>query len=160
MQWLAPGMGIKRWLVVILTGTTLIGLGFAVVILDFYRTVEGSLLVSVLSWLSLRFLSRPLRAIIFGGSGLALIMWGIWGLNHSLLSPFVKPGKPLLETVSAYRRKDRGPHIVVIGGGTGLSSLLRGLKEHTHNLTAIVTVADDGGSSGGSAPRDGCFAAR
>ena len=148
LQWLAPGMGIKRWLVVILMGTTLIGLGFAVLILDFYRTVEGSLLVSVLSWLSLRFLSRPLRAIIFGGSGLALIVWGIWGLNHSLLSPFVKPGKPLLETVSAYRRRDRGPNIVVIGGGTGLSSLLRGLKEHTHNLTAIVTVADDGGSSG------------
>lgn len=148
LQWLAPGMGIKRWLVVILMGTTLIGLGFAVVILDFYRTVESSLLVSVLSWLSLRFLSRPLRAVIFGSSGLGLIIWGIWGLNRSLLSPFIKPGKPLLETVSAYRRRDRGPHIVVIGGGTGLSSLLRGLKEYTHNLTAIVTVADDGGSSG------------
>ena len=148
LQWLAPGMGIKRWLAIILIGTTLIGLGFAVVILDFYRTVEDSLLVPVLAWMSLRFLSRPLRAIIFGGSGVALIVWGIWGLNRSLLSPFVKPGKPLLETVSAYRRRGRGPNIVVIGGGTGLSSLLRGLKEHTHNLTAIVTVADDGGSSG------------
>ncbi|MCH8902160.1 MAG: YvcK family protein, partial [Chloroflexi bacterium] len=42
----------------------------------------------------------------------------------------------------------RGPKIVAIGGGTGLSTLLRGLKEHTGNLTAIVTVADDGGSSG------------
>lgn len=41
-----------------------------------------------------------------------------------------------------------GPHIVVIGGGTGLSTMLRGLKLHTKNLTAIVTVADDGGSSG------------
>ncbi|MBA2373138.1 MAG: YvcK family protein, partial [Chloroflexi bacterium] len=42
----------------------------------------------------------------------------------------------------------RGPRIVAIGGGTGLAALLRGLKEHTSNLTAIVTVADDGGSSG------------
>src|SRR5260370_23309826 len=42
----------------------------------------------------------------------------------------------------------RGRKIVAIGGGTGLSSLLRGLKEYTGNLTAIVTVADDGGSSG------------
>ncbi|MBE0686976.1 MAG: YvcK family protein [Anaerolineaceae bacterium] len=43
---------------------------------------------------------------------------------------------------------DKGKKIVVIGGGTGLSSLLRGLKKHTANITAIVTVADDGGSSG------------
>lgn len=41
-----------------------------------------------------------------------------------------------------------GPKIVVIGGGTGLSTMLRGLKEHSHNITAIVTVADDGGGSG------------
>ena len=45
-------------------------------------------------------------------------------------------------------RLDKGPKIVVIGGGTGLSNLLRGLKTHTSNLSAIVTVADDGGSSG------------
>ena len=41
-----------------------------------------------------------------------------------------------------------GPRIVAIGGGTGLSTMLRGLKQHTRNLTAIVTVADDGGGSG------------
>ena len=48
---------------------------------------------------------------------------------------------------------DKGPKIVVIGGGTGLSNLLRGLKSHTSNLSAIVTVADDGGSSGRLASR-------
>ena len=42
----------------------------------------------------------------------------------------------------------KGPNIVAIGGGTGLSTMLRGLKKHTNNLTAIVTVADDGGGSG------------
>lgn len=41
-----------------------------------------------------------------------------------------------------------GPKIVVIGGGTGLSTMLRGLKQYTHNVTAVVTVADDGGGSG------------
>ncbi len=46
------------------------------------------------------------------------------------------------------RRRAGGPRIVAIGGGTGLSTMLRGLKEHTDNLTAIVTVADDGGGSG------------
>lgn len=42
----------------------------------------------------------------------------------------------------------QGPHIVAIGGGTGLSTMLRGLKKYTKNLTAIVTVSDDGGGSG------------
>ena len=46
------------------------------------------------------------------------------------------------------RRWAQGPKIVAIGGGTGLSTMLRGLKNHTKNLTAIVTVADDGGGSG------------
>jgi uncharacterized cofD-like protein len=77
-----------------------------------------------------------------------LIFLGIWGLNRALLKPFLRPGKPVLEAVSSYRKKERGPRIVAIGGGNGLSSLLRGMKKHTHNLTAIVTVADDGGSSG------------
>ena len=55
---------------------------------------------------------------------------------------------PLVELIYQKRFLARGPRIVAIGGGTGLSTLLRGLKEHTSNLTAIVTVADDGGSSG------------
>jgi uncharacterized cofD-like protein len=65
-----------------------------------------------------------------------------------LISPFVRPGSPVLDAVSTHRRRERGPRVVVVGGGHGLSTLLRGLKEHTHNITAIVTVADDGGSSG------------
>ena len=58
------------------------------------------------------------------------------------------PDQPLVELIYQKRFLARGPRIVAIGGGTGLSTLLRGLKEHTSNLTAIVTVADDGGSSG------------
>lgn len=53
------------------------------------------------------------------------------------------------EKLIQYARKpSEGPRLVVIGGGTGLSTLLRGLKLYTENLTAIVTVADNGGSSG------------
>ncbi len=70
------------------------------------------------------------------------------GINQSLLRPFLHPGKNILDAVSTYRLKEKGLKIVVIGGGNGLSSLLRGLKAYTHNLTAVVTVADDGGSSG------------
>jgi uncharacterized cofD-like protein len=73
---------------------------------------------------------------------------GIWGLNRSLLAPFLQPGRPIVDALAGYRRRGRGPRIVTIGGGHGLSNLLRGLKQYTHNLTAVVTVADDGGSSG------------
>jgi uncharacterized cofD-like protein len=148
LRWLTPGLGVKRWVIVILIGTTLIGLGFAVLVLDFYRTAPESWWLPAVSFLSLRFLARPLRALIFGGLGIGFILLGSWKLNRTLLMPFMKPGRPVLDAVSSYRRREKGPKIVVIGGGTGLSALLRGLKSFSNNLTAIVTVADDGGSSG------------
>ena len=126
----------------------MIGLGFAVLVLDFYRTAPETWWLPALSFLSLRFLSRPLRAIIFGGIGIGFILLGTYKLNRSLLKPYMVSGKPIFDAVSAFRKKERGPRIVVIGGGTGLSAMLRGLKHHSSNLTAIVTVADDGGSSG------------
>jgi uncharacterized cofD-like protein len=148
LRWLVPGLGVKRWIFMILAGTTLIGLGVAVLVIDIYRTAPDSWLLPFLSFLSLRFLFRPLRALIFGGLGVGLLVMGIRGLNQSLLEPFMQPGLDVLDTVSAYRKRVRGPRVVVIGGGTGLSTLLRGLKAYTNNLTAIVSVADDGGSSG------------
>ncbi len=54
----------------------------------------------------------------------------------------------MVDAIAEHRRLGRGPKVVALGGGNGLATLLRGLKEHTTNLTAIVTVADDGGSSG------------
>lgn len=126
----------------------MIGLGFAVLVIDFYRTAPETWWLPALSFLSLRFLARPLRAIIFGGIGIGFILLGTYKLNRSLLKPYMVSGKPIFDAVSAFRKKERGPRIVVIGGGTGLSAMLRGLKHHSSNLTAIVTVADDGGSSG------------
>ncbi len=146
--WLTPGIGIKRWLLVVLAGTTLIALGFAVFILDLYRETEISWLRLIFNYISLSFLSRWLRGLIFGGAGLIILSLGIWELNRSILKPFVKPGKPVIDTLSDYKKRSRGPRIVALGGGNGMASLLRGLKKYTNNLTAIVTVADDGGSSG------------
>lgn len=148
LRWLSPGIGVKRWVVLILTGTTLLAVGSALLLLDIYRTAPETWWLPLISVISLRFLTRPIRVLIFGSIGIGIISWGIWGLNRSLLTPFVKPGKHVLDTISSYRRRERGPRIVVIGGGMGLSALLRGLKYYTSNLTAIVTVADDGGSSG------------
>jgi 2-phospho-L-lactate transferase/gluconeogenesis factor (CofD/UPF0052 family) len=54
----------------------------------------------------------------------------------------------MVTTTGRKGRNNEVPKVVAIGGGTGLSTLLRGLKDHTPHITAIVTVADDGGSSG------------
>ncbi|MFH1446026.1 MAG: gluconeogenesis factor YvcK family protein [Chloroflexota bacterium] len=148
VRWLLPGLGFKRWLVLVIVGTMLLGFGLAVISLDVYRNAPDTWWLPVLTALSLQFLDRPIRFLVFGGLGVIMILIGIWGSNRSLLKPFMQPGKPVLETLSGYRRKERGPRIVVLGGGHGLAALLRGLKEYTHNITAIVTVADNGGSSG------------
>ena len=108
-RWLIPGIGLKRWLLIILLGITLIGLGIAVLLIDLYRTTTGSIWLDILSFLSVRFLNRPLRAIIFGGSGLLLVGIGIHGLNRAMLKPFVKPGESVLETITSFRKKEKGP---------------------------------------------------
>lgn len=147
-RWLAPGLGVKRWILLILLGTTLLGVGLAVLILEVYRTAPDTWWLPILSIASLRALSRPLRALIFGGLGIGLVVVGIWRINRSLLAPYRRSGKPVLDELTDHRRKERGPRIVTIGGGHGLATLLRGLKNYSYNITAVVTVADDGGSSG------------
>jgi uncharacterized cofD-like protein len=148
LKWLTPGIGIKRWLLVVLIGITFIALGLTFFVLDIYRDTSVGRLRKTLLMISLSGLPRWLRAMIYGGVGAAILFIGLLELNRSVLRPFLKPGQPLLDTLSTYRRRQKGPRIVALGGGTGLSSLLRGLKKYSHNITAIVTVADDGGSSG------------
>ncbi|MES0361408.1 MAG: uridine diphosphate-N-acetylglucosamine-binding protein YvcK, partial [Anaerolineales bacterium] len=148
LRWLVPGLGVKRWLLLLLLGITLIGVGLAILILDIYRTAPDTWWLPIISTASLRFLPRLLRAVIFGSLGIAMIIAGIWGINRSLMAPFLKPGSRVVDALEGHRRRGRGPRIVVIGGGHGLANLLRGLKEYSRRITAIVTVADDGGSSG------------
>jgi uncharacterized cofD-like protein len=148
LGWLAPGLGVKRWFVPIILGITLIAVGLAILFLDIYRKAPDTWWLPVLSAASLREFSRPVRVILFGLLGVALILWGVSGLNRSLLAPYMRKGRPMLDDLTQHRRLERGPKIVAVGGGHGLSVLLRGLKNHTYNLTAVVTVADDGGSSG------------
>jgi uncharacterized cofD-like protein len=148
LRWLVPGLGVKRWVFVVLLGTTLIGLGLAVLVLDVYRDSPDTWWLPLLSVASLRTLERPLRALIFGGLGAILILVGLWGINRSLMAPYLSSGKSVVDSLAGYRRRERGPRIVAIGGGHGLATLLRGIKKFSHNITAVVSVADDGGSSG------------
>lgn len=143
--WLTPGMGVKRWLIGLVTGTLLVGLGFAVFMLDLYRARPDS---AVLSTLVLSFIPRPIRIAVLLLAGGGLIALSLWRLSFALLAPFTRGGRNVPEILANYHRLGRGPQVVAIGGGTGLSILLRGLKHRTTNLTAVVTVADDGGSSG------------
>jgi uncharacterized cofD-like protein len=148
LRWFVPGLGVKRWFLILLAGTTLAGVGLALFLLDIYREAPQTWWLPAVTFVSLQFLTRDLRMAVFGTFGLGLIVLGIWGLNRALLQPFRQPGQRLVDQVSDFRRRERGPRVVVIGGGHGIATVLRGLKEFTHNLTAIVSVADDGGSSG------------
>ncbi len=148
LRWLVPGLGVKRWLVIVMFGTTFLGVGMAILLLDIYRTAPETWWLPILSTASLRFLPRILRVVIFGSIGIGLVLGGMWGLYRSIIAPFLRPGHRVVDALTIHRRRERGPRVVAIGGGHGLSVLLRGMKEHTRNLTAVVTVADDGGSSG------------
>ncbi len=81
--------------------------------------------------------------------GILLILWGQTRSLNSITQVLMPEGnEELVDRLLNHRRLNRGPKIVAIGGGTGLSNLLRGLKDYSAKITAIVTVADDGGSSG------------
>jgi uncharacterized cofD-like protein len=151
-NWLRPGVGIKRWLLLVLFGELLIALAAVVFVRQQSRALSpGTAAASLLDVLSLQFLPDWSRPLIFLLAGLALFGYGIWRLMRAVLEPYRRPeatDSSLAELLYQRRWLARGPRIVAIGGGTGLSVLLRGLKELTSNITAVVTVADDGGSSG------------
>src|SRR6185295_4510378 len=127
-RWLAPGLGIKRWFFFVLAGITLLGVGLAIFLLNIYRTeFTDQTILTLLAYASLRFL----RVLIFSGLGIGFVVYGIYRLNRSLLRPFIRPGHAVVDELANYRRRERGPRIVTVGGGHGLSTLLRGLKTYT-----------------------------
>ncbi len=147
LKWFYFGMHIKRWLLLLLVGVAIMGLGFGYFLRELYQSYTFP---SWAYYVTLQFIPRYVRGALFVSLSAALIVVAIWQLNRSLLSAFLRPGRDerLVNIIYNHRYLRRGPKIVALGGGTGLSTLLRGLKEHSGNLTAIVTVADDGGSSG------------
>lgn len=149
--WLRPGMGVKRWLALVLVAELGFAFALAFLLRQFYRdvTVDGPL-QAVLSALTLQFLPYGARGLILAAVGVTLFGFGTIRLLRVLMDPLRRPDSdtPLVEVIYQKRFLARGPRVVAIGGGTGLSTLLRGMKEHTSNLSAVVSVADDGGSSG------------
>ena len=142
--WLLPGLEVKRWFLLIFFGSVMIVLGFMVLanVRPIYLTLE------LIRKAALILPSNVLAAIfILVGSIIFFKGWqkttlSIMDMNSS------KGNSNLLEKLYRRRKLNRGAKVVAIGGGTGLSMLLRGVKRYTSNITAIVTVGDDGGSSG------------
>jgi uncharacterized cofD-like protein len=147
VRWFTPGLHVKRWLGLLILGMVIISLGIGYALRNVYSS--GFRFPGVTFYLTLQFIPYFARASLFGALGLSIILFALYKLTQSVLGPFL-PGRDraLSEIIYNYRFLQRGPRVVALGGGTGLSTMLRGLKKYTGNLTAIVTVADDGGSSG------------
>ncbi len=146
-RWLYPGMHIKRWLALAVAGIAILGLGAAIFIRDLYRSTDADT-IPLVNWITGAWLEPQVRAVLVALLGIVIAGIGMWGLMRSVVSPFVGRGDSVMEVLYTKRYLARGPRIVALGGGTGLSTLLRGLKGYSANITAVVAVADDGGSSG------------
>ncbi len=129
-KWLYPGMKIKRWLLTTLCGVIIVVVGTAF-------------------WASNDIVFIRVFSVIILFCGVVFVVLGTGKMIVSLITLFLPKGERELVNI-LYRRRflERGPKIVCVGGGHGLSHLLMGLKEYSSNITAIVTVADSGGSSG------------
>lgn len=147
-KWLSPGLFIKRWMAISATGVLVTSLGLAISTGMTPISYILQLLKNLLGWITTivpNYISGPLMIAL----GVVLVLWSQTRSLNSISEAFYPAGdEQLVDRLLSHRRLLRGPKIVGIGGGTGLSTLLRGLKEYSANITAIVTVADDGGSSG------------
>lgn len=133
IKWLYPGIGIKRWLLLGVAGFIFLAISLSLI------TSYG--ILGLFEFKIRYFIVNFLGMNAFWG-GLFFLVLG----TTLLIIGF----REIIKARSIYQQVflRRGPKIVVIGGGTGLSVLLRGLKEYSSNITAVVSVADDGGSSG------------
>ncbi|HPS20800.1 MAG TPA: YvcK family protein [Candidatus Omnitrophota bacterium] len=130
LKWLYPGMLIKRWISLGVFGIVMVSMGFVIVISRYSsenKAIAGLIIII----------------------GMMAMIYAVKRIIKSLMMVVApQDGNALVERIFEKRILEKGPNLVTIGGGTGLSTLLTGLKYRTSNITAIVTVADDGGSSG------------
>ncbi|MCD7879861.1 MAG: YvcK family protein [Candidatus Gastranaerophilales bacterium] len=142
--WLLPGLEVKRWFLLLITGAVLAAVGFCIIynlkplysLIRMVMRITQMLPSEIIGW-----------ALVFIGTICFCTGW--LKANYSILDIHTERNRhALLEDLYRRRKLNRGPKIVAIGGGTGLSTMLKGIKKITNNITAVVTVGDDGGSSG------------
>ncbi|MBR3623180.1 MAG: YvcK family protein [Selenomonadaceae bacterium] len=151
LKWLYPGMRFKRWFVLFAFGVIITSIGLALLFnYKFLDVIEESIFRAVYLWQgSYNYTVTTFAGGIIAIFGAILMLIAIRYVIRSVILVLV-PNKSerLVDIIYEKRKLGKGPNIAVIGGGHGLSVLLRGMKTVTSNVTAIVTVADDGGSSG------------
>lgn len=151
ISWLCPGINLKRWLVLFSFGVLLCALGLAF-FFNYQIMGKAEELLFQMTYMTTGSYSNGLimaLGVVLLLVGFGIMVYGTRRLIFSVVEALIpdKSGS-LMETIFVQRKLTHGPAITVIGGGTGLSTLLRGMKYITNNCTAVVTSADDGGSSG------------
>ena len=151
ISWLCPGIQLKRWLLLFTFGVIVCAFSLALLFNNQVMGMAEELLFR-LSYLATGEYGNgmPLFLGIVGMLlGIGIMIYAVRRIVRSIVEA-VSPesSDSLMETIFVQRKLNSGPAITVVGGGTGLSTLLRGMKYITGNCTAVVTVGDDGGSSG------------
>ena len=150
-RWLIPGLNIKRWLALYSLGVGLLIIGISLLFnyqwLSYIEDIVLAYSYSLTGYYNYNVLIL-VGAVLIGIAAVLILVGTSKVIKTIIRAVLPDPSSKVSDIIFQNIRLDKGPKIVVIGGGTGLSNLLRGLKAHTSNLSAIVTVADDGGSSG------------
>jgi uncharacterized cofD-like protein len=150
-KWLHPGLHIKRWLFIF-------GLGMMATSFGLVLTFNYQWLGQIEEWMfrilyettgHYNYTVLATIGIIVIAAGILIMGWATRRLICTMLGVVIpNESGNISDLILSNLKLSKGPKVVVIGGGTGLSVMLRGLKTKTYNLTAVVTVADDGGSTG------------
>ena len=151
LKWLYPGMKFKRWLVLFSAGVMLVSLGLALVFnYKYLDAIEEAIFQAVYLWKGTYDYSiTTIIGILVVALGAVLMLAATRYVIRSVIMVLLPDNSErLVDIIYEKRRLGKGPNVTVVGGGHGLSVLLRGIKAATSNVTAVVTVADDGGSSG------------
>lgn len=147
LKWFYPGLYVKRWIVLVVLGAFLSSSGIALLVASLFPMHTHWLI----EWGQRIYgpLAKPSGAGLLFLLGIIAMVTGLFRVFRSVILALI-PGdrSRLVDVLFTRMYLNRGPRIVVVGGGTGLSVLLRGVKKYTSNITAIVSVTDDGGSSG------------
>ncbi len=152
LKWLYPGMKFKRWLLLFAAGVMIVSLGIAVVFnYKYIDHIEEAIFRTVYLWSGgYDYKYTAIAGLIMVAAGVSIMLVAAKFIIKSVITVLLpsNPSEKLVDLIYEKRMLGKGPAITVVGGGHGLSVLLRGIKQATSNVTAVVTVADDGGSSG------------
>lgn len=139
-RWLIPNIGIKRWVIMSVLGIIVFAIGFSLTIIKLLAISNLPLPSYTQNWIII-------IAVI--ALGIGSVYYGLRRIIHNLLAPYRRQQQgDVIDLVMDFNQRQKGFKFVAIGGGTGLPASLRGMKRYTSNITAVVTVGDDGGSSG------------